>query len=259
MTQLVLKGVDIEVAGESLCRALDLTTQPGECWAVLGGNGSGKTTLLHTVAGLRRCDSGTIKLDGKPLASLSRAHIAQQIGLLLQDSHDAFPATVLEVALSGRHPYLGRWQSEQESDFRLATEALSTMELTGMEQRQVQTLSGGERRRLAIATLLCQSPELFLLDEPLNHLDLRHQIGLLQGMQKLVAQDKSVVMVLHDPNLAQRYCSHALLLYGNGEWESGTTGSILTTERLSRLYQQPLRTIEDGELTLFFPETKSEN
>lgn len=256
MTQLGLKGVDIEVAGKVLCRGLDLTISPGQCWAILGGNGSGKTTLLHTMAGLRASDGGVIELDGQPLAAHPRTHIAQRIGLLLQDSHDAFPATVLEVALSGRHPHLARWQVEQEEDYQLARQALAAMDLAQLEQRQVQTLSGGERRRLAIGTLLCQSPDLFLLDEPLNHLDLRHQFALLQRLQNQTSKNMSAMIVLHDPNLAQRFCSHVLLLYGDGRWESGSGETMLTVERLEQLYQQPMGCIEDGGVRLFIPQAE---
>lgn len=257
MTRLRVADLDLDVAGRNLCQSLALELEAGQSWAVLGGNGSGKTTLLHTLAGLRPHGSGKIFLDDLPLTSLPRSRIAQLMGLLLQESHDAFPATVLEIVLSGRHPHLGRWQNEQESDIHIARQSLEVVELGDLEQRQVQSLSGGERRRLAIATLLCQSPELLLLDEPLNHLDLHHQISLLLHFHGLATQGKTVLMVLHDPNLAHRFCDHALLLYGNGEWESGPCTEMLTVERLSRLYQQSLREIQEGELRLFIPETQT--
>ncbi len=253
MTQLTARELDIQIGERSLCRGLDLVLAPGQCWAVLGGNGSGKTTLLHTLAGLLPHHTGAIQLDNLPIDTLPRRSIAQQLGLLLQESHDPFPTTVLETALSGRHPHLGRWQHEGEEDLDLAREALASVDLGEMEERMVQTLSGGERRRLAIATLLTQNPELLLLDEPLNHLDLHHQQRLLSQLRRLAAGGKTVVMVLHDPNQAQRYCDQALLLYGDGEWESGTCEALLTAERLSRLYKHPMRMLQQGEECLFIP------
>ena len=253
MTRLTAKGLDIQIGERTLCRGLDLDLAPGQCWAVLGGNGSGKTTLLHTLAGLLPYPSGDIQLNDHPITTLPRRTIAQQLGLLLQESHDPFPTTVLETALSGRHPHLGRWQHEGEEDFTLAREALASVDLATMEERMVQTLSGGERRRLAIATLLTQAPQLLLLDEPLNHLDLHHQQRLLSQLRQLAAESKTIVMVLHDPNQARRYCDQALLLYGDGEWESGACEELLTVERLSRLYQHPMRMLQQGEECLFIP------
>jgi iron complex transport system ATP-binding protein len=254
VTRLTAEGLTIQAGGRTLCQGLTLTFAPGQCWAILGGNGSGKTTLLHTLAGLLPGTAGTIRLDDHSVNTLPRRHIAQRLGLLLQESHDPFPTTVLETAMSGRHPHLGRWQQEGSEDHAIVHQALTAMELTGMEQRMVQTLSGGERRRLAIATLLTQTPQLLLLDEPLNHLDLHHQQQLLRRQRQLAAEGRTVVMVLHDPNQALRYCDQALLLYGDGRWESGRCEELLTVERLSRLYHHPMRMVQQGEERFFIPE-----
>ena len=253
MSRLTANGLDIRVGERLLCRGLELDLTPGQCWAILGGNGSGKTTLLHTLAGLLPVVRGKIELDHTPLTTLARRTVAQRLGLLLQESHDPFPVTVLENVLSGRHPHLGRWQAEGEADLTIARDALATMDLAGMEQRLVQTLSGGERRRLAIATLLTQAPQLLLLDEPLNHLDLHHQQQLLHLLRGLAAKGRTVVMVLHDPNQALRYCDRALLLFGDGTWESGGCEELLTVERLGSLYRHPIRLVREGTERLFIP------
>lgn len=258
MTRLSVSGLTIQVRERSLCQGLNLELAPGHCWAILGANGSGKTTLLHTLAGLLPVPQGEIHLDGIPINSVPRRSIARQLGLLLQDSHDPFPTTVLETALTGRHPHLGRWQQEGEEELAVARKALAQMDLEAMELHMVQTLSGGERRRLAIATLLTQAPQLLLLDEPLNHLDLHHQQQLLHHLKGLSHNGRSVVMVLHDPNQALRFCDRVLLLYGdkgggNGSWESGECEQLLTTERLSRLYKHPMRMLQEGDEKLFVP------
>jgi len=235
-----------------LWQELDLAVTAGECWGILGGNGSGKTTLLHTLAGLLRPESGEVRLDGAPLTALSRRAIARRLGLLLQESHDQFPATVWENVLAGRHPHLGRWQQESAEDLSLARAALVSMDLSGMESRPVQSLSGGERRRLALATVLAQDPALLLLDEPLNHLDLRHQQALLQRLRQLCREaGKAVMMVLHDPNQVLRYCDRVLLLRGDGGWEAGRCEELLTAKRLSGLYGCPISLIEQGDERFF--------
>ncbi len=246
MSLLRAENLSFGVGGRLLCDGLDLLVNPGECWGVLGPNGSGKTTLLHTLAGLLEPQSGSISINDKPLRQLERRDIARQLGLLLQETHDPFPASVLEEVLCGRHPHLGRWQSENEEDLQLARMALQRMELEGLEQRLIQNLSGGERRRLAIATLLTQAPAVMLLDEPLNHLDLRHQKLLLATVRGLCEEGRGIMMVLHDPNQAARCCDRILLLKGDGEWQQGSTEEMLSEKKLSQLYDCDIRRMDNA-------------
>jgi iron complex transport system ATP-binding protein len=253
MTLLQTVGLELAVGKRTLCDGLDWSIQQGERWAILGTNGAGKTTLLHTLAGLRAPLRGRVLLKGEPLAQMPRRTIAQLIGLLPQDSTDPFPATVWETVLMGRHPHLKPWRGESESDLQLAREALARCGLTGWEQRAIATLSGGERRRVALATLLAQDPQLLLLDEPANHLDLRHQAELFALVKSLSEEGRSTVMVLHDPNHALRHATHALLLYGDGRWEAGESESLLTEARLTSLYGHPLQRISSDGHTLLIP------
>ncbi len=230
-------SLDVGIAGRSLLRGLNLTVHAGQCWGLLGTNGSGKTTLLHTLAGLRPALGGSLWLQGAPLARLPRRQVAQCLGLLPQDNSDSFPASVLDTALIGRHPHLGRWHSETAADLECARRALQQVDLAGMEDRPCSTLSGGERRRLALATLLTQAPRLMLLDEPTNHLDLNHQVATLQHLRHLAdSGEHAVVMALHDINLTARYCDHVLMLSGDGRWQAGPAAELLNAERLSQLY-----------------------
>ena len=248
---LTTQKLAVTIAGINVCEELDFSVARGECWAILGRNGAGKTTLLHTLAGLRASAAGSIHIDGHPLASLTARELARVRGLLPQDDYDAFSATVLETALVGRHPHLSRWQWEGPMDLSIARAALATVDIADAEARDVRTLSGGERRRVALATLLAQEPQLFLLDEPASHLDLSHQLALLDGLTALARnQDKALIMVLHDVNLALRYCDHALLLE-RGSASAGPAEEMLTAERLSRLYGVTLRALRDERRRVF--------
>ncbi|HEY0634830.1 MAG TPA: ABC transporter ATP-binding protein, partial [Gammaproteobacteria bacterium] len=228
MTLLETRTLDIAIGERILCKGLDWSINTHERWAILGTNGAGKTTLLHTLAGLRKPRRGEVVLNGTTLTQLTRRAIAQQIGVLPQDSSDPFPATVWETVLMGRHPHLNPWSGESEADIQQARDAMTRCGLTGWEQRAIATLSGGERRRVALATLLAQNPALLLLDEPANHLDLRHQADLFALMNELCGNGHAAVMVLHDPNHALRHCTHALLLHGDGRWETGSCEQLLT-------------------------------
>lgn len=255
MTPL-LEAIRISVrAGEKwACAALDLTIGRGEIWGILGINGAGKTSLLHALCGLRKIQSGEIKLNGIAMSGMKKRDIAQTLGMLFQDSEDHFPATVLETALIGRHPHVEPWQWESSGDEKIALEAIRAVGLSGLEKRLANTLSGGERRRLALATLLVQDPELYLLDEPTNHLDVGHQIGILDLLESRTRKaGKSMVMVLHDPNLAERYCDRMLLLFDDGGALSGARAEMLNESNLSRLYRYPISSVEGPCGRLFFP------
>lgn len=246
--------LSVSIGQQQVCIDLNFTLQPGERLAILGRNGAGKSTLLTVLAGLRAVDTGDVLLGGQSYADLDPRQAALRRGWLEQRQSDAFASTVLETTLTGRHPHLGRWHWESEQDAEIARSALRAVGLAEMEQRDVQTLSGGERQRLAIATLLTQAAPLYLLDEPLAHLDLNHQIAVLELFAG-AARDcgAGVIMVLHEPALAWRFCDRALLLYGDGTHAIGPVREMLTAEKLSALYQYPLQAIEANGLIGFVP------
>ncbi len=252
---LEARALAVDVGGGRVVDGLDLRLAPGERLAILGRNGAGKSTLLSTLAGLRPPASGTVLLGGTDCAALPAREAALRRAWLGQFQNDPFGSTVLETALTGRHPHLGRWAWESPQDAELARAALAAVGLQGMEGRQIHTLSGGERQRLGIATLLTQAPPLYLLDEPLSHLDLNHQMAVLELFAATArAQEAGIVMVLHDPALAHRFCDRALLIYGDGRTAGGPVDTILTAATLSDLYGYRLRQLEDGGRRCFIPE-----
>ena len=248
---LQARDLAVSIGLHKVCRGLDIDLAPGSRLAILGRNGAGKSTLLSALAGLRPPDAGTLWLVGKTYAELGPREAAKLRGWLGQDRSDPFASTVLEAVLTGRHPHLGRWTWESAADAGIARAALAAMGLTGFEAREVHTLSGGERQRVAIAALLAQEPHLYLLDEPLAHLDLNHQIATLELLVRRAREASiAVAMVLHDPNLALRYCDQVVLLYGDSRHVAGPTADILDAATLSDLYGHPLKRVEN----FFVPE-----
>ena len=251
---LATRRLAVSIGGNVVCRDLDLALRPGERLAILGRNGAGKSTLLSVLAGLRAPQAGEVLLDGASYAELGPRAAAKIRGWLPQTRGDAFASSVLETALVGRHPHLARWDWESAQDARIARDALQAVGLAGFEARDVQTLSGGERQRLAVAALLTQAPRLFLLDEPIAHLDLNHQIAMLDLFAG-AARDcgAAVAMVLHEPGLACRFCDRALLIHGDGTCELGPIDDVVNADSLARLYAHPLREIRDGDQRWFIP------
>lgn len=236
-------GLRVTVPGRELVDELNLDATGGEMIAVLGQNGSGKSMTMHTLAGLRAPDAGNVILNGADVATTPRQQTARQLALLPQHIDDVFPATVLDTAMIGRHPHIGRFNWESDHDFSVARAALRSVGLEELAGRDVLTLSGGERRRLAIAQVLTQDPGVYLLDEPTNHLDPQHQLDALQLFRKKADAGAIVVASLHDVNLAVRYADRCLLLYGDGRWDLGAVHEILDCERLSRLYSTPMEAV----------------
>lgn len=236
-------NVRIEVSGRTLVDALDFEVGRGELLAVLGQNGSGKSLTMHTLAGLRPTLQGQVLLDGRDVAAGNRQNIAKRLALLPQHIDDIFPATVLDTAMIGRHPHIGRFQWESARDFDIGRTALASVDLEGLARRDVLTLSGGERRRLAIAQVLTQQPDVYLLDEPTNHLDPQHQLDALRLFREKADDSAAVIASLHDVNLAVRYADRCLLLYGDGRWDIGATENVLDEQRLSELYATAMESV----------------
>jgi iron complex transport system ATP-binding protein len=237
---LACSGVDVEAGGRALVRGLEFVAEGGEFIAVLGRNGVGKTLTLHTLAGLRAAAAGRVLLDGRDLTEWGGRARATRLALLPQLTEDPFPSTVLETALIGRHPHLPFWQWEEAADFAAARGALAAVGLDAIAGRAVDSLSGGERRRLDIATLLTQDAAVCLLDEPSNHLDPRHRNEMLAIFRARADAGGLVIAALHDPTLAARAADKALLLFGDGRWRFGPAASILSDANLSELYEVPV-------------------
>lgn len=253
MTCLSTHNLSCDIAGKQVVSDLSLSFGPGQIWGILGRNGVGKTTLLHTLAGLQPRTAGDILLDDESIDSMSRKQIARLIGLLLQQHEDIFPSTVLESVLIGRHPHLSNWAWESADDHEIARQALQRVSMLEQQLQATNTLSGGERQRVAVATIMAQDPQLFLLDEPSNHLDLHHQIHILQSLVNY-AQDnqRGMIMILHDLNLAARFCSHLLLLTGDGEFHAGECHHMMQAELLQNTFLHPVASVEVEGKAVFY-------
>ena len=254
MTQLSCQSLDVSIGGKAICNNLNLQISVGQFWGLLGPNGIGKTTLLRCLTGLNEPDKGEVLLENQNLNKLPRRAIAKLLGMLQQHTVYVFDASVMDTALTGRHPHLGYWEREGADDHLKAAAALRAVDLEGFENRSVTGLSGGEARRLAFASLIVQEAQILLLDEPTNHLDIKHQIRIMNQMEKLVIDEqRSTLAALHDVNLAARYCSHVLMLFGDGQWQAGTSEEMLNQQRLEKLYLCEVESVTTSNGVRFLP------
>jgi cobalamin transport system ATP-binding protein len=218
-------------------RGVTLAVERGDLIGILGPNGSGKTTLLNVLAGGLVPHTGSVVLDGRPMSEWSRREIARRLAMVPQNTHAPFDFSVIDIVLMGRFPHLGTFALEGPEDLAIARRALHATGTEAFESRSFNTLSGGEKQRVAIASALAQSPRLLLLDEPTASLDIGYQIEVQALLERLNA-DEDVTMVLstHDLNLAAALCRQLVLLREGQVLASGPTEEVLTPDAVRTLY-----------------------
>lgn len=244
---LRLEALQLAIGARTLLAPLTLTIAPGTLWCVVGPNGAGKSTLLSTLAGLRPTQGGQVRLAEADVHAMAPAALSRQRAFLPQTLHDTFSMPVRDAVLIGRHPHQSGWGWEQAEDAAIVDAALTALALDGLAARDIRTLSGGERQRVALAAMLAQQAPLMLLDEPVTHLDLHHQIAVLDLLRMQARENGcTIVMTIHDVNLARAYGTDALLLPGDGTALHGPVQTVLTAEHCSRALRTPMITVSEG-------------
>lgn len=222
---------------------VSLTLPRGAIGAVIGANGSGKSTLVRLLAGLIEPASGSVMFNGAPLAQLPARERAKRIAYVPQSSSTVFPFTALEVVLTGRSPYSGRFRFESLRDEQIALAALDTLDAAHLAGRHVTELSGGERQLVTVARALAQEPEVMLLDEPASALDLKHRTQLAKALRRLRDERGiAVLMVTHDLMLLDSAVDLLFAMKAGHLVASGAPEMVLTDDVLGEIYDAPVRT-----------------
>jgi len=252
---LEARGVDLVVGDRVLVRSLDLQVRAAERWCMLGPNGSGKSTLLRSLAGVAPPTRGEVRLCGTAYARLDKRRAALRRAFLPQDEGCAFRIRVRECVLLGRHPHLGRFGWPGREDLACVEDAIAAMDLSSIADRDVQSLSGGEQQRTRLAALLAQMPQLFLLDEPTTHLDLRHQAALFEHLALLCEREgRSVLFATHELNIAARFATHALVFGTDGRVACGPAAEVLDAGFLSNVFGFPIVATAVADRKAFVPQ-----
>ena len=218
-------------------RGFDCVIPAGRCTGILGPNGSGKTTLLDLLCGLVRPQSGDILFQGRPLAGYRRRDLARMLALVPQDFPIRFAFTAREVVEMGLHPHLGRFARPDAADRARMEAVMDQCGILSLAERPVTRLSGGERQRVALARALAQRPQVLLLDEATSGLDIRHTLFLLELLRdKVRTGELTLVAVLHDLNLAARFCDEAIILHEGRCRAQGPTAEVLRPDIIREVY-----------------------
>ena len=240
------------VGHKTLFSHLSFRVSEGESWAIIGPNGSGKSTLLSLVSGLRKPVEGSVRIHDEPITRMSQKELAVRVGLLPQFEELNFWGNVSEYVRLGRFAHASTAWSVEDND--VVFDALSQVDMKSMSHRLYRSLSGGERQRARLASLIAQTPELFLWDEPLENLDYRAQAIFLSWVNRVIeTKNHASMMVVHDINVVSHFFTHILMIFDDGTVEFGEKNEMLTIENLTRLYQTSFRRIEDQGQALFTP------
>ncbi len=223
--------------GSPVVRDLSFSLARGQFVGLVGANGSGKSTVVRALSRVLPPVRGQVLLDGVNIHRMSARELARRLAVVPQQVTVGFPFTAREVVLMGRAPHLTRFGLERERDYEIADRCLSLTGVAPFADRPITNLSGGERQRCLIARALAQEPDVLLLDEPTAHLDINHQIEILDLIRTLSAErGLATLVVLHDLNLASQYCDSLMLLAGGRLLAHGAPREVVTEEHIRAAY-----------------------
>ena len=242
-TIIELKYLSIGYVNKSVLQDVNAKINKGEIVGIIGCNGAGKSTLLKTIRGLLPKQSGEILYFGRKLESFSEKELAREVAYLQQNVEVGFGYTGKDIVLAGRYPYMKWWKGESISDEELA---LKCMEYTGtkeLAESPVNEVSGGQKQRILLAKVLAQQTPILFLDEPTTGLDMVYQEEIFRFSKALAKMGKTILMVVHELNLAAKYCSRIILLGEGTVIADGRPDNVFTEKILSKAYNAPVRVI----------------
>ncbi len=235
--RLAYEAATVGYPGVEVVSSARLRVAAGEVVGLIGPNGAGKSTLLRAVTGSARISDGEVTLSGRSLAGLTPRERARRVGVVPQQVSATFSFTAREFVLMGRHPHLGRLQQLSAADTSLAEEVMARTDTLRLAEEPVDTLSGGDLQRLALAQALAQEPEVLLLDEATSHLDLNHRMQVLDLVRELADAGMAVLAVFHDLDLAARYSDRLAVVAGGALGEAAPPPAVLTAGMLSEVFR----------------------
>ncbi len=233
---LTVSDLALGYRGRPVLEGVSFEVSTGELVGLIGPNGSGKSTLLKGISGTLRPTSGRVRVGGRDVSSLGRGTLARVLAVVPQSPNLPDDFTALEIVLMGRAPHLGLLQAEGSRDLAKVRRAMQATDTLDLADRPVGELSGGERQRLVVARALTQEPSLLLLDEPTSHLDVHHQVQVMEILRAQVGQGLAALAVFHDLNLAAQFCDRLLLLHRGRIVAAGSPDEVITAETVARVY-----------------------
>lgn len=234
---LVVSDARLTIEGKPILDGAHLAAPSGSLHGLIGPNGAGKSTLLRAILGLDALDQGSVRFGGRDFLAQSRGARARQAAYVEQITGTETPMAVADVVMLGRIPFQSVWQaSPSAEDAQAVAIALDAVGMAGFRDRSFATLSGGEQQKVLVARALAQRPSLLVLDEPTNHLDVAAQLAMLALLRRHAAAGMTIVVALHDLNLAAQYCDGLTVMAAGRTVAEGAAEAVLTPALLRAVY-----------------------
>lgn len=255
MEQEVIKveGLGLGYGPKKVLENVSATIHEGELVGIIGCNGAGKSTFLKTIRGMLPKQAGQVYYFGKPLEDYKDKELAKKVAYLQQNVQVGFGYTAMDIVLAGRYPYKEWWQNDNEEDKLLAMKCLEYTGTADLAERPLTEMSGGQKQRILLAKVLAQQTPILFLDEPTTGLDMVYKEEIFRFAKALAEKRKTVLMVVHELDLAAKYCSRILLLGKGGMLADGKPEEVFTENLLGEAYNADIvvnKNPENGNLEI---------
>ncbi len=247
---ITLENISFAYNGGYVLNDISEEINKGEFLGIIGPNGSGKTTLLRCLNKIIKPQKGKIIINNKDIAKVKASRLAREIAYVPQLLSNVFPSTVFDTILMGRKPH-SNWMP-YENDLDIVSDIIEQLDLYDIALKDINKLSGGQRQRVFIGRALAQQPKIILLDEPTANLDLHHQHDVLTLLRKLSEDEITVIIAIHDLNLAMQYCSKFLLL-DKGKIVAKGKDEIFESDIIEKVYKVKIRILKEYDKKFIIP------
>lgn len=250
-----IRGLNHSIENKQILKNIHVDIEKGKLTSLIGPNGAGKSTLLSLMSRLNAFDSGSIEIEGQSIENFQTTALAKRLSILKQTNHTELNITVEQLVNFGRFPYSKGYLKKE--DKQKVDEALSLLKLDEIRHRYLKTLSGGQRQRAYIAMTIAQDTDYILLDEPLNNLDMKHSVQIMQTLRELaVFHNKTIVIVLHDINFASVYSDFIVALKAGELVKAAPQREVINTTVLKELYEMNVKIeeIRGQQICIYFDE-----
>ncbi|MFT5692650.1 MAG: ABC-type cobalamin/Fe3+-siderophores transport system ATPase subunit [Oceanicoccus sp.] len=257
--KLQAKNIDLQLDGNQILKNMSITVDKNELVGLIGPNGAGKTSLLRVLASLQKVDNGELLLDRQAVDSIKRKQLAKYISYLAQGAPAHWPLEVYRLVALGRLPYLNPWSSLSTEDKKIIAQSMALAEIEHLSNRIVSTLSGGERLRVLIARMFATQSNIILADEPIASLDPYHQLHTMELLREHCDRGGSSVVVMHDLNMASRFCHRLVLIHHGAIAFEGEPEFVLQPEKLSQVYGIETQILQTESGMTIIPKSRTSN
>ena len=250
---LTLEGLRYSIDDKEILKGISACFEPFQIHGIVGPNGSGKSTLLKNICRIWEPRDGRILINGRDTRAFSRRELSRTVTLVPQNTNVGFPVSVYEIVSMGRNPHLGRFQPLKKKDRDIIDWALKETHSEGLKDRIINELSGGECQLAVVARALATEAPMILLDEPTSDLDIKHALAIMDLLVDLKGKGKTIVVSVHDLNLARRYCDTLTIVYEGRLFYTGSPDEALSRENIKQVFDVDMTEIrDDGNSFLYF-------